>query len=126
MQNKKLTELIEAGRIVGLGKFYDAACDEIKYTDRTTGKPATIKQIKLTVGLTTARGRKIVTAVMRVKEGDDPQAILAELNLQEGESIVMDVDSLTKVAPSAKGAESTWMLRINGAYPARDESNVAA
>ncbi len=121
MQNKKLTELIEAGRVVVTGKYYDGASDEINYTDRTTGKPATIKQIKLTVGLNTTRGRKIVTAVMRVPEGGDPKAILAALNLEEGETIVMEVDSLTKVAPSTKGAESTWMLRINGAYPAREE-----
>ena len=124
MQNKKLTELIEAGRFVATGKYYDGSCDEIKYVDRTTGKPASIKQIKLNVGLVTARGRKIVTAVMRVQEGEDPAAILGKLNLHEGETIVMDVDSLSKLPPSAKGAEPTWMLRIYGAFPAREESNV--
>lgn len=122
----KTAELIDAGRCVLVAKFYDGAADIINYTDKTSGQPAAIRQIKLTVGLTTPKGKKIVSAVMRIKEGEDPAAILAGMNLNEGEPIVLDVDSLSKLPPSAKGAEPTWLLRIYGAHPLKDNPAPAA
>ena len=113
----KLEELITAGRCVLVAKYYDAAADIIKYTDKSSGQPATMRQIKLTLGLQTQRGKKIVSAILRVQEGQDPAEILAGMNLTEGGQVLLDVDSLSKLAPSAKGVEPTWQLRIYGAYP---------
>lgn len=114
---EKIQALIESGKIVTVAKFYEGSADIINYVDKNTGKPATMRQIKLVVGLDTGKGKKVVSATLRVAEGEDPAQVLASMGLQEGSRVLLEIDSLSKIAPSTKGADSTWVLRLHGAHP---------
>lgn len=113
----KINDLIESGKTVAVAKYYEGSADIIQYTDKNTGKPATMRQIKLAVSMNAGKGKKIVSATLRVAEGEDPAQVLASMGLQEGSRVILDIDSLSKIAPSTKGADSTWVLRLYGAYP---------
>jgi len=114
---QKINELFAAGRIIALAKYFEGSPEIIKYTNKATGQPAEMRQIKLAVSVTAGKSKKIVNGVVRVPDGEDPAKVLAAMNLQEGSLVVLDIDSLTKIAPATKGAESTWMLRLHAAYP---------
>ncbi len=108
--------LIDAGKILTVVDFYDGSVDVIRYTDKYNGQPTVMRQIKLAVGIQAGASKKPLSAIMRVKEGEDPAEVLAAMGLKAGGKVILDVDSLTKHAPSGKGAESSWTLRIHGAY----------
>ena len=121
MQKAEILKLIEEGKFLAVAKYYEGSADVIQYTDKYSGQPATMRQIKLAVSVQAGRSKKIVNAIMRVKEGEDPVEVLATMKLKEGARVILDVDSLTKHAPSGKGVESSWTLRIHGAYNLEDE-----
>ncbi len=123
MQYTQTQKLLEEGKLIKLATFLDGAVDTIKYVDKHTSQPAEFHQIKLGVRLQAGYTKKLVDAVMRVKEGDDPKKVLADMDLKPGSCVILDVDSLTKNAPAKKGAESTWNLRVYGAYNLEDEKS---
>lgn len=115
--NKQLAEMISAGKIVAIAKYFEGYVDQIKYTDKITGKTAEITQLKLTVGLQTERGRKIVIASMRAADRASAEARLASLGLIEGSQVIIDIDQVITTAPVGGKGEWSTALKIQGAYP---------
>lgn len=115
--NKQLSELIAAGKIVAIAKYFEGYVDNITYTDKVTGRPAEITNIKLTIAMQSDRGRKIVSATMRASDRASADAKLAAMGLSEGSQVILDIDQVVKTAPAGGKGEWTTVLKIHGAYP---------
>lgn len=119
-QSEQLLKLLEDGKLLKLATFFEGDVDTIKYVDKNISKPIELNQIKLGLRLQAGNSRKTVDAIMRVKDGQVAAEVLANMNLKPGGTVILDVDTLVKIAPAKKGAESTWGLRIYGAYNLED------
>lgn len=115
--NPVLEKLVLDGRVIVTAKLLEAYVDKINFVEKTTGKAAVMKSIKLAIGMQTDKGRKMLAAVIRVNEMEDAHKKLEALGLDVGTQIILDIDQITKVPPFGGKGEWVWSVKAYTAYP---------